>query len=576
MLRRILSTALLGFVVLWVQGQQDLDPQTVQSNLRRLLETKLDAQGQKVDPASVKDKMLLVAFSGDPNDEALTMFRKTIPVVKTKVEGVAVIRVSHLPELTKATREAWQNSLGEYDHKLIQLLDNDNIEKFSAAKAFGVTEYPTSFLFDAQGKLIRKFTGKTLDSVMNIFAETSKLALSGNYQQEMNQLNDAFKQHSDFLSKATIAEKLAMIQVIRLDNPYQIQLKDKMYAELALDYIKANKIADAKGYLTNIDDLSIKFEALCALAQILKEKKQFKAGIEILQAAQDQILELSDAGLVKLDYLLAYSKLVEGYIQLLPLPGNEAAYIKYLQPIFTTAQFFPTDLHTLVNTSDDGVIHVVSPALESLLTYSYVMALCNTGRSAEIAPIWASYIHAEPEIQKRTQEVVGKFPKVKELAGKLSNIQPTGNESNYQILYKIMLRPDFDGKVRGLAGVNSTYILLDFWASWCGPCRASHPFLKEMYATYKDKGLEMVGVAAEHSKDMNMRLFTGKRAVREDGTPWVQLLEEEENKEQYFPYHCSGGSLVKKIIFDKSGKLYGIFEGKDKDGLKAKLAELMP
>lgn len=572
MIKKIVSTALLGCFVLYAQGQQVLDPQTVQSNLRRLVETKLDAQGHQVDPASMKDKMVLLAFSGDPNDEALTMFRKTMPVVKTKVDGVAVIRVSNLPEGTQTTREAWRNSLDEFDHKLIQLLDNDNIMQFSAAKAYGVTEYPTSFLFDADGKLLRKFTGRTLDAVMNIFSETSKLALSGNYQQEMEQIKVALQQHKEFLS-ADVSAKETLLKGLKLDNPYQVQLEDKMRAALAVDYAKANKITELNTSLTSIKDLQLKWAAVAEAAEVLKSTKQVQAGAQLLQGALDEIRSLSESGTLKLDYLNAYSKLAETYVQLVPLQGNEPSYIKYLEPIYATAQFFPSDLHTVLH---DDARHVTKPQLKDLLTYHYAKAVAHAGQVNEVAQVWASYLHAEPDIKKRSQEVNKEFAQVKGFAAALTAITPTGLEANYQIIYKIMLRPDFDGKVIGLHNVKGKYIIFDYWASWCGPCRASHPFLKEMYTQYKDKGLEMVGIAAEHSTDQNMRLFNGKRAVREDGTPWIQLMEEQENISQFFPYHGAGGSLVKKIIFDKTGKLYGVFEGKDKEGLKAKLAELMP
>ena len=52
---------------------------------------------------------------------------------------------------------------------------------------------------------------------------------------------------------------------------------------------------------------------------------------------------------------------------------------------------------------------------------------------------------------------------------------------------------DFAGKGK--------YVLIDFWASWCGPCRAAMPELKELYAKYKDKGFEIVGVSLDSRKE---------------------------------------------------------------------------
>lgn len=62
------------------------------------------------------------------------------------------------------------------------------------------------------------------------------------------------------------------------------------------------------------------------------------------------------------------------------------------------------------------------------------------------------------------------------------------------------------------------YILLDFWASWCGPCRRAMPLLKELYGQYKDKGLEVLGVAVwDEPAD-------SERAARQMQLPWPQII----------------------------------------------------
>jgi thiol-disulfide isomerase/thioredoxin len=48
---------------------------------------------------------------------------------------------------------------------------------------------------------------------------------------------------------------------------------------------------------------------------------------------------------------------------------------------------------------------------------------------------------------------------------------------------------------------NGKVALIDFWASWCPPCRASIPGLKKVYDEYKDKGFEIVGVSLDSKKD---------------------------------------------------------------------------
>ena len=78
---------------------------------------------------------------------------------------------------------------------------------------------------------------------------------------------------------------------------------------------------------------------------------------------------------------------------------------------------------------------------------------------------------------------------------------------------------DINGKPLRLSDYQSKYVLLDFWASWCVPCRKGNPHLKQLYAKYKDRGLELIGISDDDSNP-----DAWKKAVEKDGLPWMHVL----------------------------------------------------
>jgi len=89
--------------------------------------------------------------------------------------------------------------------------------------------------------------------------------------------------------------------------------------------------------------------------------------------------------------------------------------------------------------------------------------------------------------------------------------------------------PDFtlttpDDEEFTLSSLKGQYVLIDFWASWCKPCRASFPHMKELYTNYHTKGFEIVGV----TNDTNQGMW--KIAIEEDQTRWIHVADDFSNK----------------------------------------------
>lgn len=79
--------------------------------------------------------------------------------------------------------------------------------------------------------------------------------------------------------------------------------------------------------------------------------------------------------------------------------------------------------------------------------------------------------------------------------------------------------PDQNGKEVSLSSFKGKYVLLDFWASWCVPCREESPFLVKAYEKYKNKNFTIVSISLDVEKDKQKWLD----AFKKDGMSWTQL-----------------------------------------------------
>jgi thiol-disulfide isomerase/thioredoxin len=76
-----------------------------------------------------------------------------------------------------------------------------------------------------------------------------------------------------------------------------------------------------------------------------------------------------------------------------------------------------------------------------------------------------------------------------------------------------------EGKSLSLYDVKAKVKIVDFWASWCGPCRAENPNVKRIYEQYHSKGLEIVSV----SLDVKQDAWVG--AIKKDQLPWIHISD---------------------------------------------------
>lgn len=127
--------------------------------------------------------------------------------------------------------------------------------------------------------------------------------------------------------------------------------------------------------------------------------------------------------------------------------------------------------------------------------------------------------------------------------------------------------PDANNKIVSLSSLRGKYVLIDFWAGWCGPCRRENPNVVRLYNQFKNKGFEVFGV----SLDSDRKLWLD--AIQKDGLTWTQVSDL-----KYFDSAAAVDYGIQHIPFtvliDPKGNIVATeLRG---EALEAKLKELMP
>jgi peroxiredoxin len=105
--------------------------------------------------------------------------------------------------------------------------------------------------------------------------------------------------------------------------------------------------------------------------------------------------------------------------------------------------------------------------------------------------------------------------------------------------------------------------MVDFWASWCGPCRKENPVVKAAYEQFHELGFDVIGVSVDQDEAAWLQ------AVEEDQLPWTQVRDSENKvSEDYMIYY-----IPSNFLFDETGKM--VDKGLRGEELTAKLAEIL-
>jgi len=132
--------------------------------------------------------------------------------------------------------------------------------------------------------------------------------------------------------------------------------------------------------------------------------------------------------------------------------------------------------------------------------------------------------------------------------------------------------PDFgqatpDGKLLKLSDLRGKVVLIDFWASWCGPCRRENPNVVKLYNAYKDKGFEILGVSLDRDRQRWLE------AIAQDELTWPHVSDLQQWSNSAAQLY-GVNSIPHTVLVDRQGKI--IARNLRGDALAQKLAEIFP
>jgi peroxiredoxin len=133
----------------------------------------------------------------------------------------------------------------------------------------------------------------------------------------------------------------------------------------------------------------------------------------------------------------------------------------------------------------------------------------------------------------------------------MTSQQPTEPKAAFAVGQQVpdISLPDPEGKVRNLSDLRGKYVLLDFWASWCGPCRKENPNVVEAYNKWKDKGFTIYSVSLDDTKSK----WTD--AIQQDKLSWPDHVSELKGWQSQICQLYQVSYIPQNYLLDKDGKV---------------------